>query len=867
MTDEAIRPAASTGPAQADPGRTGAVLRARLLLLATLLVVGSCVYALSRLLADVSYADLVDAVEATSYLDFGLALIFTALSFAALTAYDHQALAFVGRRLPLPGVALTSFCAYAVGNVAGFGPLTGGAIRYRFYTRLGVPPEDIAGIVGYVTGAFGLGLLFATALGIVWSDHGVANLVGWPPIVLRTAAIVVLAGIGALILTAAVVPRTARIFGRIVVLPRSGVILLQLLATMVDLAAAGAVLYVLLPPGAISYPVFLAIYAVAIGLGVLSHVPGGIGVFETVILGTVGRELPLDGVVAALVLYRFVYYVVPLCVAVGAVTITELRRTALGNPIVGRAAGALLPIMASALAVLLGAMLVFSGVTPSPDARLDWLQDTLPPALVEGAHFASSVLGVLLIVAARGLSHRLDGAWWLAAILAGVSIPLALLKALAFGEAILLSAFLAMLLLTHRAFDRPASLVHDRLTVGWWICVGTVIAVAIAMLFFAYKEVDYSRALWWQFEIQAEAPRSLRAAVGVCLAAAGLAIWRLTRPPAGRSVPVTPQEIERALAIARTQSNPDANLVRMGDKSVLFSDNGRAFLMYGKRGRSWIALFDPLGDLRSGAELVWRFVEMARRHGGRAVFYQVSASTLSLYADAGLSAFKLGEEAKIRLAHFDTKGARRGSIRTAINKLERDGVSFAVLPPSEVGGVLDELEAISVLWLSEHRVREKSFSLGTFERGYLIEQPVAVLRQAGRVIAFASLMLTDTREEATVDLMRFDPVAPNGSMEVLFAKLLLHFKAEGYAWFSLGMAPLAGMSENPVAPLWHRVGRAAFDHGEALYNFRGLRAFKNKFDPEWHSRYMAVSGGLNPVLALADVTVLISGGLRGAVSQ
>ena len=102
---------------------------------------------------------------------------------------------------------------------------------------------------------------------------------------------------------------------------------------------------------------------------------------------------------------------------------------------------------------------------------------------------------------------------------------------------------------------------------------------------------------------------------------------------------------------------------------------------------------------------------------------------------------------------------------------------------------------------------------------------------------------------------------------VLFGRLLLHFKEEGYQWFSLGMAPLAGLSENPVAPLWHKMGRAVYDHGEALYNFHGLRAFKNKFDPIWSPRYMVVAGGLNPMLAIADATVLISGGIRGVIAK
>ncbi len=98
------------------------------------------------------------------------------------------------------------------------------------------------------------------------------------------------------------------------------------------------------------------------------------------------------------------------------------------------------------------------------------------------------------------------------------------------------------------------------------------------------------------------------------------------------------------------------------------------------------------------------------------MFYQVPAESLSLYADAGLSAFKLGEEARIRLADFDLKGSRRSSLRNAINKTERDGIVFEMVPVEAVPAVLDDLEAVSRAWLDEHAVREKSFSLGAFSR-------------------------------------------------------------------------------------------------------------------------------------------------------
>jgi phosphatidylglycerol lysyltransferase len=115
--------------------------------------------------------------------------------------------------------------------------------------------------------------------------------------------------------------------------------------------------------------------------------------------------------------------------------------------------------------------------------------------------------------------------------------------------------------------------------------------------------------------------------------------------------------------------------------------------------------------------------------------------------------------------------------------------------------------------------------------------------------------------------MRHGPDAPNGTMDYLFAKLLLHYQAQGYRRFGLGMAPLSGMAAHPLAPRWHRLGRLLFSHGEHFYNFQGLRAFKEKFGPQWEARYLAAPGGIAPLFVLADVAALISGGMRGIIAR
>ena len=196
--------------------------RSRFLALAAVAVVALSVLALSRMLGDVDYDDLVVAIQNTTWLDIGLALLFTALSFAALSIYDRQALALAAHKVPFSYVALTSFCAYAVGNIAGFGPLTGGTVRYRFYAPLGVSPEDVARIVGYVTAAFGFGLLFVTGLGLLTADAKLAALVGLPAIAVRVTAIAILAFVGAVFIAATVGPRQVTVFGRSGRYSRSG---------------------------------------------------------------------------------------------------------------------------------------------------------------------------------------------------------------------------------------------------------------------------------------------------------------------------------------------------------------------------------------------------------------------------------------------------------------------------------------------------------------------------------------------------------------------------------------------------------------------------------------------------------------------
>jgi phosphatidylglycerol lysyltransferase len=228
---------------------------------------------------------------------------------------------------------------------------------------------------------------------------------------------------------------------------------------------------------------------------------------------------------------------------------------------------------------------------------------------------------------------------------------------------------------------------------------------------------------------------------------------------------------------------------------------------------------------------------------------------------------KLGEEARVYLAGFNLQGRRRGPLRTTYNKAQREGLVFEVISGAEIDAFWPQIEAISTHWLEAKGVREKRFSVGFFSPDYLRRCRIAIVRQDQHVLAFANLWELDNLEELSLDLMRYEPGSPNGVMEFLFTSLLLWAQEQGYLWFNLGMAPLAGLDKHPLAPIWHKIGNSIYRLGRDFYNFDGLYQYKNKFDPTWQSRYLAAPPGLSATSALLAAAQLISGGVKGMFKQ
>jgi len=335
---------------------------------------------------------------------------------------------------------------------------------------------------------------------------------------------------------------------------------------------------------------------------------------------------------------------------------------------VGRGWPAVVPQLLAVSTFVGGVILLVSGATPAVSFRLAWLNAFLPLPIIEASHFLGSLAGIGLLLLARGLQRRLDAAYVAAAALLAVGILASLGKGFDWEEALALGLMLAALLPCRRELYRRASLLGERFSPAWTAAVVIALAATAWLGFFAYRHVEYSGELWWRFALSGNTPRFLRALVGAAVMAALFAVARLLRP--ARAEPGWPgqEELDRAAAVAATSPCSHAFLALLGDKHLLFSATGSAFLMYGIEGRSWVSMGDPTGPDEEATELAWELQQLARRHGGWPVFYQVREDHLARYVDLGLDLIKLGEEARVPLAGFDLSGRARYDLRQALRR-------------------------------------------------------------------------------------------------------------------------------------------------------------------------------------------------------
>ncbi|MCH2169777.1 bifunctional lysylphosphatidylglycerol flippase/synthetase MprF [Myxococcota bacterium] len=829
--------------------------------------------ALDHQLHDQTLGIVIDKLRAIPASVLAIALVLTAASYATLTLNDLLGLRHAGRRLPHSRTMLTSFIAYVFSMDLGLTVVGSSAIRFRLYSIWGLSPADVAQVVGFTSFTFFVGILGVG--GPLWTGIALPlpDILHLPIETTRPLGGVLLAAAAIYLIWRVSGERLMSIRGFELTAPSLQNTAAAFVVAAMDWFLAAGVLFTLLPsaPG-LDLLTFVAIFMACQLLGLLSTVPAGLGVFEGIAVALLAPFLPAAEVLASLVAWRILYYLLPVFVAIfflAAIESLQRRESLIRlRDLASQVGPAIVPRLLAVGVLVMGLLLVITGAFPTAPSHAGLLGSVVQGPWVGIPHMVSIVVGLGLVLLARGIQQRVDVTYALVLGLLGLGSVAVLLR----GSHVLLTvglvALFVSLLPCRSFFYRTASWAPLSIPREWLVLISMALLGVMWLGFWADRNLSEAQGLLPRVGSPAEFATAQRAALVALVVFMGYGVWRLTRPGGAAPGPAGIEELERAARIVEKSPHASSHLALLGDKSFLFSEGDEGLLMYGVAGRSWVSMGDPMGPPEVRSELAWQLRELSDRQGGWPVFYEVGPSELPLYLDLGLSLHKLGEEGRVMLSGFDLEGSSRKGLRQTRRRAERDGCSMEVIPKQDVTSSMDELARVSEAWLGGKNTREKRFSLGAFDPGYLERMPVAVVRVDGRIVAFANLWLGADKREVSPDLMRFSPEnSPSGVMEYLFVELMLWAKEAGYEQFNLGMAPLTGLSDHRLAPAWSRVGTLLFRHGEHFYNFQGLRRYKEKFDPVWEARYLASPSGLGLPRALAHVSALVSGGFRGIVAR
>ena len=769
-------------------------------------------------------------------------LILGVVAFTATGLYDVYAARHFGVELKLTDALKIGWVAQAFNNFAGLGGLTGGTIRQKYYTSKGTDSSVAMKVTLSVWAANLLGLfvmLLATLpLGVKWDGKLVLI-----PLVL------------CLYLPLYFFARWIKVgkfdlgktpFG----LQNFRQKLEMTFASLVDWLAAALffwlTLRVFVPELPIGATIF--VYATATIVGLVSMLPAGVGTFDmTVLTLLTAMHHDTTNVVLGILLFRVAYYVLPwlLATAVSFSDVVKPRR-GLGD----QARHESWTITALWIGVAFcGIVLVASVLTPEIFDRIHMLRGILPKSILKATTLTTLLIGIMLIVLSIGLRARVRRIYWASLVLLVAGAIGSLLKGLDYEEALLLATFAGLLFASRRSFDA------EPLTPSWKSMLGGLaLLVATPLIVMQTRFLGHGHRHPFHQHMTGTGHMTTRIIFFSVLAVVIVLLLMFSRSKKLSFVPQSDDDVAKFRSfIAQYGANDYSYLYALGDKQVFYGSSGKVALMYRPHRGTLLVLGDPIGDMADLDETLDEFIVFAHEHDMLVAFYEVAGRFLEPLVDQGLRFIKVGEDATLNLDTYSNVGNSGKVFRRMRNRMVQNGTHFEFVEPPFTAEFMAELKDVSDAWLGDRE--EMGFSLGFFDLDYLSSGPIAIVRGEDRIEGFANIVPVSPGT-VSFDLMRIRPDAPGGTMDGLLVSLVERAKEQGYERINLGMAPLSGVGNKLHSKGKARIVHYIHDFGNRVYNFRGLRDYKEKFNPTWESRYLVYASDrslASVLLAILDV--------------
>lgn len=336
--------------------------------------------------------------------------------------------------------------------------------------------------------------------------------------------------------------------------------------------------------------------------------------------------------------------------------------------------------------------------------------------------------------------------------------------------------------------------------------------------------------------------------------AGGFAVYSLFRPVAYR-IETLPHERTDAHAILAEYGKSTYDYFKVwADKTFFFSESRRTFIAYRTIASVALCLGDPVGPDDELESIITSFSDYCADKGWSLCF--LVPELIPVYKQLGFSTLKIGEEATVNLEYFSAHTSNKKYFRYIRRKFEGENYQAIRYLPPHPPSLLNEIEEVSKEWLTLPKHREFGFFQGHFDRHYLANTPLFVVREStGRMMAFVNEVPSYLKGESNFDMMRHRPGLHWGIMDYLFMELMLAMQKEGYLTLNFGIAPLAGVGENEGATLLEKALHQLYENFDWFVSAKGMRQFKVKFEPSWQDRYMVYQG--NPV-SLTKAAIAIS---------
>ncbi|WP_286228865.1 bifunctional lysylphosphatidylglycerol flippase/synthetase MprF [Neobacillus mesonae] len=785
-------------------------------------------------------------------------LIIIIITFAAvlpMILYDIILVRILGIKVPKRELLEQSFIANSFSNLIGFGGLIGAMLRTYFFHKLENDKRRLLSIIASVSLFYLTGIsVLAWIVTIRYRDFPLFLDVKW----LYFAVLAVGLYLPIFIIIQMI---NAKKNNQALISKNDGIKLIAV--SIIEWFAVFIAIYILskiLGIG-ISFEQLFPVYIVSACAGIISMIPGGLGSFDLVFIwGMQDIHVPEEKVLVLLLLYRLGYYFIPFIVSlVFFVKLYWEKWNKSWNDIPMAIVQGLSHIVLTLLVFSSGLILLLSASVPGIMSRLRIAQELLALPVINVSHQLSVAAGFLLLGLSRGIEYSVKRAYDLTMFALILAALFSIFKGIDYEEAIFLIIVALILRMSKGQFYRESYV----LTWGKTIFdVSVILIISFMYLLIGYLNLPSAKLAMPEkllpYIIVDSHDLFMSAFIGLIIAfmiiSAG---YLISLPKKWKFETSIHQESEILQHFQKYKGKALSHLILLHDKYIFWNSKRNILMAFQPYADKLVILGEPVGEKSEVSNAIAEFQEIADLYGYTPVFYQVGEKMLPLLHNHGFAFFKLGEEAFVDLKTFSLSGIKMKGLRAIQNKFSREKYVFELLEPPFSDELLQELWKISTDWLQGRK--EQGFSLGYFDEDYLNKAPIVIIRNKdSQILGFVSIMYVYDEQTISVDLMRFKPDAPAGTVDYLFLSLIDWAKKNGYDRFNMGMAPLANVGLTKFSFLSEKIAAQIFLHGHLIYHFQGLKNFKEKYTNIWEAKYLAYRKKSSLPIIMAQISLLIS---------